>query len=159
MARAGAKGAITADPLDFTGWPEPGWERLVRFAEEFIVVPKGVGAGEPFVLRPWQVEIVKGLFPEKDRPRTGLVSLPRGNGKTTLAATLALYDLFASGTVSPPETRRAEWITVTGAALTRPRYPARRPAGPPRSRTGPRSVMRGRRSRHPLLCLPGRDWR
>lgn len=101
MARAGAKGAITADPLDFTGWPEPGWERLVRFAEEFVTMPKGVGAGEPFKLRPWQVEIVKGLFPVSDRPRTGLVSLPRGNGKTTLAALLALYELFASETISP----------------------------------------------------------
>ena len=101
MARAGAKGAITAEPLDFTGWPAPGWRRLVRFAEEFVVVPKGVGAGEAFKLRPWQVEIVKGLFPEQGRPRTGLVSLPRGNGKTTLAATIALYELFASGTISP----------------------------------------------------------
>lgn len=101
MARAGAKGAITADPLDFTDWPKPGWKRLVRFAEEFVVVPKGVGAGEPFRLRPWQVDIVKGLFPMRGRPRTGLVSLPRGNGKTTLAATIALYELFASGTLSP----------------------------------------------------------
>lgn len=101
MARAGAKGAITADPLDFKGWPDPGWERLVRFAEEFVVVPKGVGAGEPFKLRPWQVEIVKGLFPTSGRPRTGLVSLPRANGKTTLAATIALYELFASDTLSP----------------------------------------------------------
>ncbi|QZY52717.1 terminase large subunit domain-containing protein [Leucobacter tenebrionis] len=101
MARAGAKGAITADPLDFTGWPEPGWERLQRFAETFVPMPKGVGAGEPFVLRPWQLEIVKGLFPTEGRPRTGLVSLPRGNGKTTLAALLALYELFASETAAP----------------------------------------------------------
>ena len=101
MARAGAKGAITADPLDFAGWPEPGWERLVRFVEEFVLVPKGAGAGEPFKLRPWQVDIVRGLFPTEGRPRTGLVSLPRGNGKTTLAACIALYELFASGTLSP----------------------------------------------------------
>lgn len=101
MARAGAKGAITAEPLDFEGWPEPGWERLVRFVREYVLVPKGVGAGEPFELRDWQIEIVKGLFPESGRPRTGLVSLPRGNGKTTLAAAIALYELFASGTLSP----------------------------------------------------------
>ncbi len=101
MARAGAKGAITADPLDFTGWPEPGWERIVRFAEQYVMTPKGVGAGDPFILRPWQVELVQGLFPTVGRPRTGLVSLPRGNGKTTLAALLALYELFASETISP----------------------------------------------------------
>ena len=101
MARAGAKGAITADPLDFTGWPEPGWERLVRFVQEYVRVPKGVGAGGAFEMRPWQVDIVKGLFPVEGRPRTGLVSLPRGNGKTTLAACIALYELFAAGTLSP----------------------------------------------------------
>ena len=101
MARAGAKGTITAEPLDFTGWPAPGWERLVRFAREHVLVPKGVGAGEPFELREWQVDIVRGLFPESGRPRTGLVSLPRGNGKTSLAAVIALYELFASGTLSP----------------------------------------------------------
>ena len=101
MARAGAKGAIVAEPLSWEGWPEPGWERVVRFAAEYVVMPKGVGAGEPFELRPWQIEIVKGLFPVVGRPRTGLVSLPRGNGKTTLAALLALYELFASGTISP----------------------------------------------------------
>ncbi len=101
MARAGAKGAITAEPLDFTDWPPPGWRRLERFVREFVRVPKGVGAGEPFELRDWQLELVKGLFPESGRPRTGLVSLPRGNGKTTLAAALALYELFASGTLAP----------------------------------------------------------
>lgn len=101
MARAGAKGAITADPLDFTGWPEPGWERIVRFAREYVRVPKGAGAGDAFEMRPWQVEILQGLFPTEGRPRTGLVSLPRGNGKTTLAAVVALYELFAAGTLSP----------------------------------------------------------
>lgn len=101
MTRPGPKTKITAAPLDFTGWPEPGWERIVRFAEELVRVPKGVGAGEPFRLRPWQVDILKGLYPPVGAPRTGLVSLPRGNGKTTLAALLALYELFATGVVSP----------------------------------------------------------
>src|SRR5699024_4568559 len=41
------------------------------------------------------------LFPVEGRPRTGLVALPRGNGKTTLASVIALYELFASGTLSP----------------------------------------------------------
>src|SRR5690606_35651691 len=41
--------------------------------------------------------ILKRLYPtaaEGKRPRQGLVSLPRGNGKTGLAAVLALYSLF-----------------------------------------------------------------
>jgi len=72
-----------------------GWRRVVAFAEEYLRVPKGTGALEPFRLRPWQVEIVKALYPEGDRPRQGLLSMPRGNGKTGLAAVLAAYALFA----------------------------------------------------------------
>jgi phage terminase large subunit-like protein len=66
------------------------------FAREFLRVPKGTGAGEPFRLRRWQLDIVKPLFPQRGpRPRQGLVSMPRGNGKTGLAAVLSLYGLFA----------------------------------------------------------------
>jgi phage terminase large subunit-like protein len=61
-------------------------------------VPKGTGAGAPFRLRPWQLDIVKEVFPQRGaRPRQALVSMPRGNGKTGLAAVLALYGLFADG--------------------------------------------------------------
>lgn len=52
------------------------------------------------MLRPWQRDIVGGLFDEP-RPRQGLVSIPRGNGKSTLAAALGLYGLFAEGVASP----------------------------------------------------------
>jgi len=66
------------------------------FAREYLKVPKGTGAGQPFRLRRWQLEIVKEMFPQRGtRPRQGLVSMPRGNGKTGLAAVLALYGLFA----------------------------------------------------------------
>lgn len=69
---------------------------MAWFADTFLIVPKGVGAREPFRLRPWQLDIVKALYPSGGgRPRQGLVSLPRGNGKTGLAAVLALYGLFA----------------------------------------------------------------
>ncbi len=47
-------------------------------------------------MRPWQVEIVAGLFDEP-RPRQGVVSVPRGNGKSTLAAMLGLYGLLGDG--------------------------------------------------------------
>lgn len=94
--RPGPKAAITAPPLDFSDAPPRGWERIVWFAQTYLVVPKGVGAKEPFVLRDWQVDILKQLFPtDGQRPRQGLVSLPRGNGKTALAAVIASYALFA----------------------------------------------------------------
>src|SRR5690625_6558259 len=50
----------------------------------------------PFRLRGWQQDIIKAMYPPTGkRPRQGLVSMPRGNGKTSLAAALALYALLA----------------------------------------------------------------
>jgi phage terminase large subunit-like protein len=44
------------------------------------------------MLRRWQLDIVRAMFPMRGtRPRQGLVSMPRGNGKTGLASVLALY--------------------------------------------------------------------
>lgn len=93
--KPGPKGPITVPPLDFSDAPPRGWQRIVWFAERYLVVPRGVGAKEPFRLRDWQVDIVKAMYPDEGRPRQGLVSMPRGNGKTGLAAVLAVYGLFA----------------------------------------------------------------
>lgn len=94
--KQGAKGVIKADPLDFTGWPRDRAKRRLRFIRDYVVTPKGVGAKKPFRVRPWQREIVTGAFAAG--VRTALVSLPRANGKTSLAAALALAELF----VGPP---------------------------------------------------------
>ncbi|WP_304106399.1 terminase large subunit domain-containing protein [Mycolicibacterium bacteremicum] len=51
-----------------------------------------MGAKEPFDLRPFQREIITGAFAPKIR--NALVSLPRGNGKSALAAALALAEMF-----------------------------------------------------------------
>ncbi|MCW2608725.1 MAG: Phage terminase, large subunit [Frankiales bacterium] len=68
----------------------------MAFIETYLKVPKGKGALKPVKLRDWQKDIIAGLFDEP-RPRQGLLSLPRGNGKTALAAFLAAYALFADG--------------------------------------------------------------
>ena len=94
--RAGPKGNIGVEPLDLSGLPSGRGERRIRFVEQYVVTPKGVGALEPMTLRPWQQEIVAGAFAEGIR--TALVSLPRANGKTALAAALAVAELF----VGPP---------------------------------------------------------
>lgn len=94
--KAGPKAPVTASRLDLGDLPPPGWRRVVAFAEEYLRVPKGTGAREPFKLRDWQIEIVRSLYPEGDtRPRQALLSMPRGNGKTGLASVLAAYALFA----------------------------------------------------------------
>jgi phage terminase large subunit-like protein len=62
---------------------------------------KGVFAGQPFRLRPWQRRILERLFhtgPDGRRVyRQCLLMLPRKNGKTELAAALALYFLLFDG--------------------------------------------------------------
>src|SRR5688572_15277000 len=94
--RAGPKRAVTAEPLDLSGLPECGAARVAAFAEQFLQVPQGKGAKTPFVLRHWQLEIVESLVPTTgDRPRQGIITLPRGNGKSALASVLAAYFLFA----------------------------------------------------------------
>lgn len=60
--KAGPKGKITAEPLEFTGWPRDRAKRRERFVREFVNVPKGVGALKPLKLRSWQTEIVLSLI-------------------------------------------------------------------------------------------------
>jgi phage terminase large subunit-like protein len=94
--KMGPKAPVSLEPLNLTRLPKTGGERAVRWIERTLVVPKGKGALKPVRLRPWQRDIVAGLF-DDPRPRTGLLSIPRGNGKTALAAMLALYALYADG--------------------------------------------------------------
>ena len=92
--RAGPKREVTAPPLDLSGLPEGGSDRVIAFVETFLTVPKGTGALKPVQLRQWQRDLISGMFTDP-RPCQGLLSVPRGNGKTALASYLAAYALFA----------------------------------------------------------------
>lgn len=96
MAVSGPKKAIEVEPLDFKGWPRDRARRREKFIREYLVVPRGHGAGKPVKLREFQQEIIRGAF--APGIRTALVSMPRGNGKTAFAAMLGLAELF----VGPP---------------------------------------------------------
>lgn len=105
--RPGPKAPVTAEPLDLSTLPAPGWRRVDAFAREYLKVPRGTGVREPFRLHRWQLDIVKRLYPMRGaRPRQGLLSLPRDNGKSGLAAVLAAYALYAD------ETEGAEVVIV-----------------------------------------------
>jgi phage terminase large subunit-like protein len=62
---------------------------------------KGAHAGQRFKLRPWQIRILKQIFKKRRdglrQYRTCLLMLPRKNGKSELAAAIALYGLLADG--------------------------------------------------------------
>lgn len=71
--------------------------RAIRLVNQ-LTHTKGPFADQPFNLRPWQVQILKKLFKTKRdglrQYRTCLLMLPRKNGKTELAAALAIYFLL-----------------------------------------------------------------
>lgn len=79
-------------------------DRAVNFIEQFCTHVKGELAGKAFILEQWQKEdIVRPLFGWKSKDtgyrkyRTCYVEIPRKNGKSNLAAALALLLLFADG--------------------------------------------------------------
>ena len=90
--KAGAKAQITADPLDFSGYPEDLAERIIVFIESYLVVPKGANAGELVQLASFQKDIIRGAFAAGIRQ--GLVSIARANAKTTLGAMISVAVLF-----------------------------------------------------------------
>ncbi|KKN55351.1 hypothetical protein LCGC14_0583410 [marine sediment metagenome] len=74
----------------------------VEFIESFCTHVKGRWAGQPFLLEPWQDAIVRTLFGWKRengtrRYRMAYIEIPRKNGKSLLAAAIALYLLIADG--------------------------------------------------------------
>lgn len=72
-------------------------ERVIAFCE-FLPITSGIHAGRRLILRPWQKEIVNSIYAVdedgKRMVRTALVTLPRKNGKTAIAAALALCHLL-----------------------------------------------------------------
>ena len=77
--------------------------RAIDFVEECVRHVEGALAGQPFKLEPWQKAVVGNLFGwlRRDRKnrvvrryREALIYVPRKNGKTPLAAAIALYVFF-----------------------------------------------------------------
>jgi phage terminase large subunit-like protein len=73
--------------------------KVVRFIETHLPFGPGDYMGQPVRLRDWQKGIIDDLY-ELDgagdrRFRHGLIGLPKGAAKSSLAAMLAVYELFA----------------------------------------------------------------
>src|SRR5919199_284182 len=77
-------------------------EAALLFASQMPNI-KGPEAGNPLRLMPWQKLVFANLFGFFERGSTtrrfrqAVVYVPRGNGKTTLAAPIALYPTFVEG--------------------------------------------------------------
>jgi phage terminase large subunit-like protein len=98
--KRGPKQAGSLEPLDDHRLPKAGPDRVIKWVHRYCIVPHGKGAKKPMRLRHWQQAIVRELY-RTPRARAGLVSLPRGNGKSLLAAALALYELLGTDVESP----------------------------------------------------------
>jgi phage terminase large subunit-like protein len=68
---------------------------VARFALDYVRVPRGHGVRKPLRLRPWQRELIAATWDSRPRPRVAGWMLGRGNGKTSMCAVLALYELLA----------------------------------------------------------------
>lgn len=100
-----ARGRSTGGSDAPTGcwYDEAAAERAVGFFRDCLTHTKGEWAGQPLELSDWQAdEIIRPLFGWKRddgtrRYRTAFIMIPRKAGKSTLAAGIGLYLLFADG--------------------------------------------------------------
>lgn len=73
-------------------------EQIIEFCHTYIRVPEGANATAPLILRPWQQDIIRGIYSDP-RPRRVIISFGRKNGKTALTAILVLAHLVGPAVV------------------------------------------------------------
>ena len=89
----GAKRQAVLDPLPHVpGMARRGPKRMIQWIQLFVTIIKGFGVGESMTMHPFQLKIVRALCDPK--VRTLLVSIARSNGKTGLAAAIAVFYLI-----------------------------------------------------------------
>jgi phage terminase large subunit-like protein len=91
--KAGPKSAVDDSPLHLRGSRRRELA-VARFATDYVRVPRGHGVRKPLRLRPWQRALVAATWDARPAPRVAGWMLPRGQGKTSLTAVLALYELL-----------------------------------------------------------------
>jgi phage terminase large subunit-like protein len=92
--KAGPKPAVDSSPLPLRGSRRRELA-VARFALDYVRVPRGHGVRRPLRLRPWQRALIAATWDARPRPRLAGWMLPRGQGKSSLTAVLALYELLA----------------------------------------------------------------
>lgn len=81
-------------PAPWTSWLEPqrSPERAIRWIESYCTLPKGYGSGARMRLAPFQKAWLEAVL--ADGVDSAVMSVPRGNGKSTFLAAVALWALF-----------------------------------------------------------------
>lgn len=118
---AGPKKRADLSPLPWKSKAK-GSNHFRLFCQRYLKVPRGKGAKTAFKPRPWQLALVDGLL-DPAGAHTNVWVLPRGNGKSGLAAAVALYHLFCSGiegarvAVIAQDERRAKALLKTAVRM------------------------------------------
>lgn len=100
--RNAASRVATTSPPPWTSWRvKRRHARAIRFVESFCVPPKGFGAGRPMRLAKFQKEWLEEVF--ADGVSSAAMSVPRGNGKSTFLAAVALWALFDEDESGAPQ--------------------------------------------------------
>ena len=68
-------------------------ERNIKWIEIHCYIPEGRDIGKPVRLRPWQRDIIKGIYDNPAGTRRAIISVGRKNAKTALSAFLLLLHL------------------------------------------------------------------
>ena len=77
-------------------------DRAIQFFKEYLHHTNGRWAGKPFQLLPWEEDLIRKMYgtvrPDGKRQyRKVFVFIPKKNGKSEIAAGVALYGLLADG--------------------------------------------------------------
>lgn len=87
------KRVVSTTPGPWTAWKtKDRHARAIRFAQELCRPPKGYGHGKPMVLAKFQLEWLEEVL--APGITAAAMEVPRGNGKSTLLAAVALWALF-----------------------------------------------------------------
>src|SRR6478735_2363388 len=88
-------------PGPWTTWKGTRHGKAIRFIETYCRSPKGEGHGAPLKLATWQKQNLEAIL-AKDVD-AAVLSFPRGNGKSTLEAAIAVWAGFADDATGAPQ--------------------------------------------------------
>lgn len=102
MPRGGfQKRVVTTTEGPWTKWRGSRHGRYIRFIEKYCRSPKGEGHGKPIRLAAWQKEGLEADF--ADGIDASVDSFPRGNGKSTIEAAIAVAATFIDTETGAPQ--------------------------------------------------------
>lgn len=91
--RNASKRLVTTDPAPWDSWTGlTRAQRCIKFIESQCSAPKGVGHGKPLKLATFQKRWIRSVL--KRGVRTAVLTLGRGNGKSSLLAAMAVWATF-----------------------------------------------------------------